>query len=337
MSIEAQKRFFEKVKNEFSEKGCPNLSLSKIKGDASQRSYSRVQEGGLSYVICQDPLLDDPSDYDFFKVHKVFDDNHIPVPKIHTFIPKERAFILEDLGDKTFLKEVSQSHDLEQEYLLYKNLIDLMIKIHSLKLSKKERPITKRAFDCEKLMSEVHLTFEHFLKGLLGNGNQNAFESLEKGFLKICQEIASEKKVCVHRDFHSKNVMVKEDGSLFLIDFQDARLGLPQYDLVSLLEDCYYRVHHENKERLKAYYWETYLKRTGFQKDWERFQYLYDLSLIQRLFKAIGNFSYMFQVKGNPHYLCYIGHTFENIRMTLLKHKHLKEFRLHLNLFYYER
>jgi len=146
-------------------------------------------------------------------------------------------------------------------------------------------------------------------------------------FDQICAELASLSRVLCHRDYHSRNIMIK-DSDPVIIDFQDARFGIRQYDLVSLLEDCYYELFDENVDKLKKYYWENTKKSGDIQSSFEKFCYYYDLMAIQRTFKAIGSFSYIYHQRKDKRYLKYISHSMEKLKRFLLKYEkfhHLKQ------------
>ena len=124
-------------------------------------------------------------------------------------------------------------------------------------------------------------------------------------------------------------------GEYFIIDFQDIRMGLPQYDLVSLLEDCYYKLEDQNLEKLKSYYFKQYISIYTDQTR-EKFNKLYDLMTIQRTFKAIGSFSYLYVVKKKPNFLKYIGFGMEKIKHKLNKYSELNDLKERLFKDYYE-
>jgi aminoglycoside/choline kinase family phosphotransferase len=148
------------------------------------------------------------------------------------------------------------------------------------------------------------------------------------------QRLASQKMVITHRDFHSRNVMVK-DGQFIFIDFQDARWGVPQYDLVSLLEDCYYDIHEENRQRLKRYYFENLDPAIHGQKNYEQFEALYDDMTIQRVFKAVGSFCYIYNWRKDDRYLKYIGFAMEKIRRVMTDKPVYAELKIKLFQNYY--
>ena len=126
-----------------------------------------------------------------------------------------------------------------------------------------------------------------------------------------------------------------KNHELAIIDFQDARLGIPQYDLVSLIDDCYYEIAHANKEDLKKYYFEHLFQIVDDQKNYTDFIYFYDLVCIQRTFKVLGTFSSLFNLKSKFQYLKYIGSAFEKLRKTMDKYTEFHSLKKNLASIYY--
>ena len=115
-------------------------------------------------------------------------------------------------------------------------------------------------------MWEINFTIKYFLKSYLqAEVKKKELEMMLNGFSMLIDEIVSFDMCLTHRDYHSRNIMVKENDYI-LIDFQDSRLGIPQYDLVSLIEDCYYEIDFNNKELLKKYYYDKFIKNKRDQK-----------------------------------------------------------------------
>lgn len=137
-----------------------------------------------------------------------------------------------------------------------------------------------------------------------------------------------------HRDFHSRNIMVKNNELIF-IDFQDARWGIPQYDLVSLLEDCYYELAPANREALKKHYFNQLPASAHGQGSWADFNCNYDDMLFQRVFKAVGSFSYIYATRQDARYLKYIGFGMEKIRRALMADERYARLRQALFSAYY--
>jgi hypothetical protein len=120
-----------------------------------------------------------------------------------------------------------------------------------------------------------------------------------------------------------------------MIDFQDARMGPAQYDLVSLLRDSYYQLEESQIATLIDYYIIRWEALSGQRLNRRDFIYAFDMMALQRNFKAIGRFASFLNRRGNATYLKYIGNTFENIRRTLLKYPKYSALREVLFHYYY--
>ena len=312
-----------------------NIALEKLTGDASTRRYYRLTGDNRQYVICLDtPCVD--KEYPFIVLHKVYQENHVSVPAIYDS-NLSRGYLLEqDLGDQTFLRRLATVASADEELKLYEGTIKELIKINSIPLENYHGSTFQNlSFDFDKLMSECDFTLNHFIKKILNKGISNAESSIfHKDLGEICKKISCKKMVLCHRDYHSRNIMVKDDG-LFVIDFQDSRKGIPQYDLVSLLDDCYYKLSENNKKILIKIYYDEMKNFLGDQS-LDEFMYLYSLTMIQRVYKAIGSFAYIYNLRGDFRYLKYIGYGFEKIRTTLMEIGEFSDLRIILSRYYYE-
>jgi len=309
-------------------------NVEKLTGDASTRRYYRIWTSKTSYVVCLDnPTEDEPT---FVRLQRVLHNEKVRVPLIHDKELSTGYLLEEDLGDVTFLKEIALIANRAEEYDFYKKAIDLMASIHNVDVSKyTNEPFAKLAFDTEKLYAEMEFSKKYFLKMFLGLDVTSApVEALYKKLYDMCYKLSCEPRVLVHRDYHSRNIMIK-NGEQIVIDFQDARMGTPLYDLVSLLEDCYYQLDGENKEKLTQYYFNTYFKKIDPSKNYEQFKYIYDMMAIQRVYKAIGSFAYIYADRKDLRYVKYIGYAFEKVRAIMLKHDEFAKERKILASLYY--
>lgn len=315
---------------------CSELtSIERLTGDASTRKYYRVHCTDQSYVVC----LDNPTEINknpFVQIQSFLYENGIRVPNIYDRDVSKGYLLEEDLGDETLLKILGIINDPEQELEIYKSIVDQLVKMHSFSEDKlKGTLIETQAFDYKKYSEEIDFSLKYFLRKFLNNEDESIYNELKKCFDDICKELSSFKMVCTHRDFHSRNVMVK-NGENIIIDFQDARMGIPQYDLVSLLEDCYYELQHPNKEKLIKYYFEKMDMTSLGQGSYDHFKEMYDLMTLQRVFKAIGSFSYIFEHRKDYRYVKYIGFAMEKIRTVMLKYDRFSNLRRSLFNIYYE-
>ena len=330
------------IKRLFQESGCKGaIRENKIQEiiplafDASARKYYRVRTALDSYVICLDkPFL--KQSYPFLEIQKFLALIGIRVPHIYDFNEENGYLLEEDLGDNTLLSYSTQ-FTVKQELEMYKRCIDLMIQFQSHNLENDHYSFQQLSFDQKKLNGEIDFAIEHFFRFLMGsNVNKWSREIAEirKDLKKINNIISEKEMVFTHRDFHSRNIMVK-DNELVVIDFQDSRLGLPQYDLVSLIDDCYYELDDVNKENIKKYYFGQLAQLVDDQKSYPDFSYFYDVMCIQRIFKVLGTFSFIFYSRSDERYLKYIAFAFEKLKKVMWKYPDFYTLRKNLVMIYY--
>ncbi len=132
--------------------------------------------------------------------------------------------------------------------------------------------------------------------------------------LEIAVALAAEPRVVCHRDYHSRNLMVHGER-LYMIDFQDARLGPDTYDLASLLRDSYVDISEREREELVA----CFLALSGID-DAVEFRRRFDLMSVQRNIKALGTFGFQASGRGNTTYIQYMPRTLQAVRENLTKH-----------------
>jgi len=344
MEEQGMQSFVEKAAGEKS-KGVH--SIEKMPGDASTRRYYRVKTTDQTalrslVVMAMEPFPEQREAIPFLAIQRHLIHAGVDVPRVLDFDPENGFVMLEDLGDITLLRLLQDVSSTSEEYAYFAKAIDALVTLHVKTGPGKGDAQANQAiegfklrFDHEKLMWEVNFTIEHFYQKHLNRTFSDEDASIiQDGFSQICSELESEKTVFTHRDYHSRNVMVK-DGRFVMIDFQDARMGPPQYDLASLLRDSYYQLSEAQIESLVQYYREQMAKFGAPITDLARFDRLFDLMAVQRNFKAIGSFASFLNRRGNPAYLKFIGNTFENIRRNLSKYPEFKRLREVLYHYYY--
>jgi aminoglycoside/choline kinase family phosphotransferase len=339
----------------FIEKSRGVHSIEKMPGDASTRRYYRVKtktETGVQplVVMAMEPFSEQGELIPFLSIQKHLKTNGVDVPAVLDFDPQNGFIMLEDLGDVTLLRSLQDVETPAEERAYFEKAIDALVAMHvntgpmdAKTKSGQEHAIEgfKLRFDHEKLMWEVNFTLEHFYEKHLQRKFSDAdAKIITDGFSKICRELEAEKTVFTHRDYHSRNLMVTESGEIaekrfVMIDFQDARMGPPQYDLASLLRDSYYRLTEVQIDHLTKYYRDQMAKFGKPVTDVGHFNRMFDLMSVQRNFKAIGSFASFLNRRGNPAYLKFIGNTFENIRQNLSKYPEFKRLREVLYHYYY--
>jgi hypothetical protein len=176
------------------------------------------------------------------------------------------------------------------------------------------------AFDVEKLSWELQFFIKHFLEAYRGAVlTASERQAIDAELLRIAEELAAEPRVFCHRDYHSRNLML-HDGQLYIIDFQDARMGPDTYDLVSLLRDSYMDFSEREVDELIAFFLALRgvgADRAGAGMEAGQFRQRFDLMALQRNLKALGTFGFQTTSRGNTVYIQYIPRTLAYVRTNL--------------------
>lgn len=287
------------------------LPLQAIGSDAGFRRYYRVQTPEGTLVAVDAPPATEDSET-FIEIACRWLRADIRVPKIIEFDTTTGFMLLEDFGNTHLLDHLSPE-TADQFYTeCFKTL--LQIQLHP----SDSLPV----YDTALQYRELGLYPEWFLTGLLGiNGKipdlTPVFESLSEAFNQQPQGT-------VHRDFHSRNLMILPNAQLGVIDFQGALHGPLLYDLVSLLRDCYVSW---PEEKVSAWLFQFAKLQPGF-KDYDdhQLQIWFDFIGLQRHLKCLGIFSRLWLRDNKPGFLPYILPTFEQV--VTISHKY-PEFQKH--------
>jgi hypothetical protein len=281
------------------------LNITTVKGDASNRQYFRVTGAHGTTIVCADPAFKsvNPESYSFLIVRDLFARHGVRVPELLGMAHEHGLLLLEDCGDLMLQDDVPLL-DRDRLSARYRQIIDILVRIQSIRPSGESTNATipfSLSFDQEKLIFEFDFFIEHALNGYFrGRLDDRTIAELRDEFLSIADLLVQpEHFVLNHRDFHSRNIMLFRDEPV-IIDFQDARLGLPQYDAVSLLRDSYVRLDAELVEELKRYHFEQLVRHGLTAMDEAEYLRLFDLMAFQRNIKAVGTFCYQTTAVGNP-------------------------------------
>ncbi len=211
--------------------GLRDLALTPASEDASFRRYFRVERAGQAPLIAMDAPPDKEDSRPFVEVAGRLSDAGLHVPKIHAQDLGQGFLLLEDLGSTSYL----QALNAESVDRLYGDAMQAL-----LTLQQKAPTAGLPPYDRALLMREMQLFPDWLLERHLGlTLTEGERQMLDETFELLVESALEQPVVCVHRDFHSRNLMVVDDNNPGIIDFQDAVAGPITYDLVSLLRDCY--------------------------------------------------------------------------------------------------
>jgi aminoglycoside/choline kinase family phosphotransferase len=291
-----------------------------LTGDASDRKYFRALiRGGPSIVLA---LHGGPIEFErmpFTAVARLMNQIPLPVPAILHHSDALGIIGLQDLGDVTLQAHLGAASRAEHA-ALYREAVSLIARLQQrgAELASEECAPYQVAFDVEKLTWELEFFAKHFIVAYRGAAPSKAVrEALGEEWLSIVEELSAETRVLCHRDYHSRNLMLHE-GSLVIIDFQDARMGPDTYDLASLLRDSYVDLTAAQVDELVAYF--VALRHPTMAQsggDATGFRRRFDLMALQRNLKALGTFGYQTTTRGNPVYIQYIPRTLNYVRENL--------------------
>jgi aminoglycoside/choline kinase family phosphotransferase len=277
-----------------------NFSLTIASADASFRRYFRVSMVtpylGFKTLIAMDAPPPQEDCTPFVNIAKLFLDAGLNVPKLIAQDLTHGFLLLSDLGDDTYLSQLNS----ESAPKLYLDATNALIK---LQIASKENALPK--YDETLLTREMQLfpdwyVSKHLNVSLTGEQQvilKNTFEVLNKNIL-------SQGQVYVHRDFHSRNLMIAKENNPGVLDFQDAVYGAISYDLVSLLKDAYISWEEEQIIDWAVRYWQP-AKKAGLPvpDDFSEFYRDFEWMGAQRHIKVLGIFARLSHRDGKDGYL----------------------------------
>lgn len=302
--------------------------VTKLFGEASYRVYFRVQtNSGHSFVLMKLPAgiqsaseeitnyqgpKDEPP---FLNVQRYLAQSTLPVPQVVGRQLANGLILLQDLGDKT-LEKLLETCNSGMRLFFYKQAIDLLLKLQKAGEDHRDPDCMafKRSFDLHLFTWEFDHFLEYGIEDRLGiKIPEPERQKIREEALKIILPIVEIPYGLTHRDFQSRNLMLF-GYEFYLIDFQDALLGPPQYDLVALLRDSYIELPLETVESLIDAYLEG-RKKTGLPdlppKEFKKNFYRVTL---QRKLKDVGRFQYILKAKGNPNFMKHLPASLKYVR-----------------------
>ena len=271
------------------------FAIAAASDDASFRRYFRVRRGGKPSLIAMDAPPDKESCEPFVRVAGLFGEAGVHVPVIHAQDLAQGFLLLSDLGDTTYLGAL----DERSAGSLYGHALDALVRIQLA-----SRPGALPEYDRELLDRELQLFPVWYVsRQLLRELSAGQAAALDKTFAAILENNLSQPRVFVHRDYHSRNLMVCEPCP-GILDFQDAVYGPITYDLVSLLRDAYIAWEEEKVIDWAVRYWEKARNaRLPVAADFADFYRDFEWMGAQRQLKVLGIFSRLSIRDGKHGYL----------------------------------
>ena len=275
------------------------VQLQPLAGDAGFRLYFRISDLNLLAVYAPPEHVDINQ---WRAVGDLLQSRGVMVPKLHYCDPKRGFLIIDDFGDRTLLQQLQKGSERQW----YSRATEALIAIQQ----SPRRPATGdwrlAQYSRRMLLAEMELFTEWFIGHLLGLKLGVAERGmLQRLFEQLADEFELLSPTVVHRDYHSRNLMILPTGAIGVLDYQDACWGNPLYDVVSLLKDCYLRWDRRQVlEWLKN--WHTMACKGQVVAQHVEFSTLrrnFDMTGLQRHLKVLGIFSRLWLRDSKPAYL----------------------------------
>lgn len=306
------------------------VTVTKLTGDASTRSYFRASANNSSVIIA---LYSEPFD----ETEKASDrlarleaanpsarltfandpcaqievtglllEAGLPVPPVLATSGPDAIMLIQDVGDlrlQDWLAGRSESEVIEA----YRRALAIAIRIQETteRALEADSICAHLAFDESKLRWELGFFFANYFNRYLHLRLDPATSNgVQADFKALCLELAARPRVLTHRDYHARNLMMR-DGEMFIIDYQDARMGPASYDVASLLSDPYTTLSDDVVANLVDWFIHNKNASSLPLGNLNEFRTELDLMTVQRMLKAIGTYSSQ-AAAGNPAYVSYI-------------------------------
>jgi hypothetical protein len=313
----------------FLQKQWPNdeFRLDPISGDASFRRYFRIVVGEQSWILMDAPSLLDDSQR-FMAICQAYATAGLQVPQIVAVDLTAGLLLLSDLGNDLLQFSLND----ENVKVWYRHALGLLPAVRRVKQSQVGELPT---FDSAFLQRELQIFNEWFIAKHLGlTVSAVQQDMIAQVFSLLTTSALAQPQAGMHRDFHSRNLMIQPDQRLAVIDFQDAVLGPVSYDAVSLLKDCYLTWPDALISELRDEFL-TQLQQEGtVAADYSpaTFKRDFDLMGLQRHIKVLGIFCRLWHRDGKAGYLADLPRVFVYVLQTCDQYSELTEFAKWLRL-----
>jgi N-acetylmuramate 1-kinase len=300
------------------------LAVARIEpasSDASFRRYFRAFTAQGTYIV-----MDAPADKEdvrpYLKVSQLLEAVGVHVPHVHERDVARGLLLLEDLGSTQYLERLLAGADPEPLYA------DALGALAVIQLQAQAAAAQLAPYGRAELARELALMPEWFLaRHLAQPATPEEAGLIAATFEFLIREALAQPSVFVHRDYHSRNLMLRPAGNPGIIDFQDALRGPVGYDLVSLLKDCYIAW---PRERVVGWVhaYRARLESQGGPAGASDAEFLrwFDLIGVQRHLKVLGIFCRLWYRDGKPGYLADLPRTLDYVRDTCTRYAELKDF-----------
>jgi N-acetylmuramate 1-kinase len=298
------------------------VRLEPASADASFRRYFRAWAADGTTRVVMDAPPDKEDIGPFLKVAALLEACEVHVPQVHAADSARGLVLLEDLGSELYLTRLRAGADPD---VLYADALQalLRIQLHGREAARMLPPYDRTALEREMALMPEWFCARH-LQLVLDDADRGV---LAESFEFLTLEALAQPLVFVHRDYHSRNLMLLPSANPGIIDFQDALSGPVGYDLVSLLKDCYIDWPRARVERWVSAYRAQLAGSNGLAGASEQeFLRWFDLIGLQRHIKVLGIFARLWYRDGKHGYLADLPRTFGYVQDAVRRYPELRRF-----------
>ena len=279
-----------------------------VAGDASNRRYERLDKGAGKTAILMDAPPDKGEDVrPFVRITRYLRDAGLSAPEILAQDSDSGFLLIEDLGDDLFARVMATDPTLEPP--LYEAAVDILVHLH-----RADAPDLPR-YDADVTGKLAALAYDWYQRGVTGSVDEQAKATFQAAFKACVLPLDAAQPVLIQRDYHAENLIWLPDRAgprrVGLLDYQDAMLGHPAYDLMSLAQDARRDVPNDVADMMTR----RYLEATGLDAD--AFETAYALLGVQRNMRILGVFARLSMAYGKPHYVDLIPRVWGHIQTNL--------------------
>ncbi|WP_267222809.1 aminoglycoside phosphotransferase family protein [Dyella silvae] len=299
--------------------GDATLNLEPASSDASFRSYWRTHHAGKSWIVMDSPpSKEDPRPW--LAMGERLAAAGLHVPAVHAKDLEQGFLLIEDLGNRLYLPALND--DTADQ--LYSDAMDALLRMQT-RMDYADLP----PFDHALLVSGLEVMPEWFLQRHLGHTPScGEWDVLEAAFGAIIRNALEQPRCFVHRDYHSRNLLVVDDNNPGIIDFQGALAGPITYDLASLLRDAYIVWPRERVEGWVESYRQRLLQAGVIDEkiSRERFLRWFDFTGLHRHIRVLGQFYRLWYRDGKPGYLADVPRVYHYVVSVAERYPELADF-----------
>ncbi len=297
-----------------------NFETERLADAGSARSFYRIKPAEGDRYVIMDCHGDIRMLQRYLAVTRAMTECSLNPPRTFAYSLNDTTAVLEDLGDRTLLKQFGNCSSDRDTEILYKPIVEYLasfqVEMHRNLAENQARSELQRKFNFWLFMWEGQYFFKHFVRNYCGVSADSTHRHIKKELADIAGKAAALPQFWCHRDFQSTNILLK-NGVPRVVDFQDSRPGPSLYDLASLLRDSYVRIGESAESELVNHYCGEIEKQIGEPVEYTKIIKDYKLLSVSRGMQVLGAFAKLSLTDGKRYFEAHIPRGLTRLRQVL--------------------